>query len=36
MKLAFETGQVLSRVNRIPVSGNQYHMNLVDETSRTT
>jgi HK97 family phage major capsid protein len=36
VKLAFETGQVLSRVNRIPVSGNQYHMNLVDETNRTT
>lgn len=33
---AFEGGAILSRVNRIPVSGNQYHMNLVDETSRAT
>lgn len=33
---AFEGGAILSRVNRIPVSGNQYHMNLVDETSRQT
>jgi HK97 family phage major capsid protein len=33
---AFDGGAILSRVNRIPVSGNQYHMNLVDETSRAT
>lgn len=33
---AFEGGAILSRVNRIPVSGNQYHMNLVDESSRAT
>lgn len=36
VRYAFETGQILSRVNRIPVAGNQYHMNLVDESSRTT
>ena len=36
VKYAFETGQILSRVNRIPVSGNQYHMTLVDESARTT
>lgn len=33
---AFDGGAILSRVNRIPVSGNQYHMSLVDETSRAT
>lgn len=32
---AFEGGTILSRVNHIPVSGNQYHMSLVDETSRS-
>ncbi|MCC6244987.1 MAG: phage major capsid protein [Gemmatimonadaceae bacterium] len=32
---AFEGGQILSRVNHIPVTGNQYHMSLVDETSRS-
>lgn len=31
---AFEGGDIMSRVRRIPVSGNQYHMSLVDENSR--
>lgn len=31
---AFEGGTILSRTRRIPVSGNQYHMSLVDENSR--
>lgn len=31
---AFEGGDILSRCRRIPVSGNQYHMSLIDENSR--
>jgi HK97 family phage major capsid protein len=31
---AFDGGNILSRTRRIPVSGNQYHMSLVDENSR--
>lgn len=31
---AFDGGQILARTRRIPVSGNQYHMSLVDEVSR--
>lgn len=34
-QMANEGGEILSRVNEIPVSGNQYVMNAVDETSRT-
>lgn len=33
---AFEGGKILKYVNRIPVTGNQYHLTLVDETSRAT
>ena len=31
---AFAGGKLLSRVRRIPITGNQYHMTLIDETSR--
>jgi HK97 family phage major capsid protein len=31
---AFEGGDILGRCRRIPVTGNQYHMSLVDEVSR--
>ena len=31
---AFDGGNILARTRRIPVSGNQYHMSLVDENSR--
>lgn len=34
-RVAFEGGELLSRVNEIPVSGNQYHVPMVDETART-
>ena len=33
---AFTGGKILSRVKRVPVSGNQYHMTLIDETSRVS
>lgn len=34
-RVAFEGGELLSRVNEIPVSGNQYHVPMIDETART-
>lgn len=34
-RVAFTGGEILSRVNEIPVSGNQYHVPMVDETART-
>jgi HK97 family phage major capsid protein len=34
-QVAFGGGEILSRVNEIPVSGNQYHVPMVDETART-
>lgn len=33
---AFAGGAILSRVKRIPIAGNQYHMTLIDETARST
>lgn len=33
---AFEGGRILSRIRPIPVSGNQYHITAIDETSRAT
>lgn len=33
---AFTGGAILRRVKRIPIAGNQYHMTLIDETSRAT
>ena len=34
-RIATAGGEILSRVREIPVSGNQYHLPMVDETART-